>query len=95
MPAVQGATSAVRAELVHEVKHEANRLLVRRDGERVRGFTRKGHDWADRFPAIVDAALRVKAASFVIDGEAMITNANGTPRSAFSKSDGWPGQARP
>jgi ATP-dependent DNA ligase len=33
------------------------------------GFTRNGHDWADRFPAIVDAALRIKASSFPIDGE--------------------------
>jgi hypothetical protein len=23
-------------------------------------FTRYGHDWADRFPAIVDAALRIR-----------------------------------
>jgi hypothetical protein len=31
------------------------------------------HDWADRLPAIVVAALRIKAASFLIDGEAVIT----------------------
>jgi hypothetical protein len=36
---------------------------------RVRCFTRNGHDWADRFPAIVDAASRIKAQSFLIDGE--------------------------
>jgi ATP-dependent DNA ligase len=41
--------------------------MVRRDGARVRCFT-KG-DWADRFPAIVDAALLIKAASSLIDGE--------------------------
>ena len=44
---------------------------------RVRCFTRNGHDWADRFPAIVDAALRIKASSFVIDGEAVITSDDG------------------
>ena len=43
--------------------------MVRRDGSRVRCFTRNGHDWADRFPAIVDAAARLKAHSFLIDGE--------------------------
>jgi ATP-dependent DNA ligase len=37
-----------------------------------RCFTRNGHDWADRFPAIVDAAQRLKAPSFLIDGEAVI-----------------------
>jgi bifunctional non-homologous end joining protein LigD len=28
---------------VHEIKHDGYRLLVRRDGERVRLFTRRGH----------------------------------------------------
>jgi hypothetical protein len=51
--------------------------MVRRDGERVRCFTRGGYDRADRFPAIVEAASRVLASSFMIDGEAVI--ANGTP----------------
>ena len=44
-----------------------------------RCFTKGGHDWADRFPAIVDAALRIKAASFLIDGEAVIACDDGTP----------------
>jgi bifunctional non-homologous end joining protein LigD len=47
---------------VHEIKHDGYRLMVRRDGGRVRCFPRNGHDWADLFPAIVDAALRLKAA---------------------------------
>jgi len=33
---------------VHEIKHDGYRLIVRRDGLRVRCFTRNGHDWADR-----------------------------------------------
>jgi bifunctional non-homologous end joining protein LigD len=47
---------------VHEIKHDGYRLMLRRDGSRVRCFTRNGHDWADRFPAIVDAASRIKEA---------------------------------
>jgi bifunctional non-homologous end joining protein LigD len=46
---------------VHEVKHDGYRLMVRRDGERVRCFTKGGYDWADRFPAIVDTALRIES----------------------------------
>ena len=46
---------------VHEIKHDGYRLMVRRDGARVRCFTKSGHDWANRFPAIVDAALRLRA----------------------------------
>jgi hypothetical protein len=33
----------------------------------------------DRFPAIVDAALRIKAKSLLIDGEAVIAKEDGTP----------------
>ena len=33
---------------VHEIKHDGYRLMVRRDGERVR-CTRSGYDWAGRF----------------------------------------------
>jgi len=37
---------------IHEIKHDGYRLMVRRDGARVRCFTRNGHDWADRFAMI-------------------------------------------
>lgn len=49
---------------VHENKHDGDRLMVRRDGSRVRRFTRGGYDWADRFPTIAEAALRFQASSF-------------------------------
>ena len=64
---------------VHEIKHDGYRLMVRRDGLRVRCFTRNGNDWADRFPSIVEAAARLKAHSFLIDGEAVIVRDDGTP----------------
>jgi ATP-dependent DNA ligase len=63
---------------VHEIKHDGYRLMVRRDGPQVRCFTKGGHDWADRFPAIVDAVLRIKASSFLIDGEVVIARDDGT-----------------
>jgi ATP-dependent DNA ligase len=50
---------------VHEIKHDGYRLIVRRSGDRVRLFTRRGYDWSDRYPGIVEAAKRVKG-SFVI-----------------------------
>jgi bifunctional non-homologous end joining protein LigD len=64
---------------VHEIKHDGYRLMVRRDGARVRCFTRNGHDWSDRLPAIVEAAARLQAPSFLIDGEAVIARDDGTP----------------
>src|SRR5204863_8135181 len=60
-----------------EIKHDGFRLMVLRDGARVRCFTRNGYDWADRFPAIVDAARTIKAISFLIDGEAVICRQDG------------------
>ena len=64
-------------EWVHEIKHDGFRLMVRREGPRVRCFTRNGHDWSDRFPAIMDAASRLKAPSFLIDGEAVVCRPDG------------------
>jgi ATP-dependent DNA ligase len=62
---------------IHEIKHDGYRLMVRREGVRVRCFTKNGYDWTARFPAIVDAALRLKAQSFLIDGEAVIPRHDG------------------
>jgi ATP-dependent DNA ligase len=39
----------------------------------VRLFPRNGHDWTDRYPLIVEAALKNRSSSFVIDGEAVST----------------------
>src|SRR3954464_1080231 len=64
-------------EWVHEIKHDGFRLMVRREGSRVRCFTRGGYDWADRFPAIVEAAGRLKAQSFMIDGEVIVRRHDG------------------
>jgi bifunctional non-homologous end joining protein LigD len=52
-------------------------MLVRRDKAGVRLFTRNGHDWTGRFPLIARAALSLKAASCLIDGEAVACDDNG------------------
>jgi ATP-dependent DNA ligase len=62
---------------VHEIKHDGYRLMIKRYGENVRIFTRRGADWTKRFPAIVQAALKVKAKSFYIDGEGAVCDDNG------------------
>jgi ATP-dependent DNA ligase len=46
---------------VHEIKHDGFRLLARRGAQRVRLFTRNGHDWTERFPLIVEALNAIKA----------------------------------
>src|SRR5262249_12625924 len=62
---------------LHEVKHDGFRIMVRRDGDRVRPFTRNGHDWAEHYPAITAAAAGLRARSFLIDGEAVVPDAQG------------------
>src|SRR5215831_3864200 len=62
---------------VHEIKHDGYRLMVRRDPVGVRLLTRNGHDWSDRYPAIVEAVNRLKARSCLIDGEAVAGDETG------------------
>jgi bifunctional non-homologous end joining protein LigD len=62
---------------IHEIKHDGYRLIVVRDGARVRLFTRNGHDWTGRYPLIVEAALKNRQTSFVIDGEAVLLGVDG------------------
>jgi hypothetical protein len=45
---------------VHEIKDDGYRLTVRRDDRAVRLFTRRGHDWTDRYPAIAAAAAKLR-----------------------------------
>ena len=37
---------------LHEIKHDGYRLIVQREGKRVRLLTRRGYDWSDRYPLI-------------------------------------------
>jgi bifunctional non-homologous end joining protein LigD len=64
---------------LHEIKHDGFRMLVRRDAATVRLFTRNGRDWTGRFPLIAHAAMSLKAASCLIDGEAFACDGDGMP----------------
>ena len=64
-------------EWLHEIKHDGYRLIVQREGKRVRLFTRHGYDWTARYPLIVEAALCDRQTSFVIDGEAVLLGVDG------------------
>jgi bifunctional non-homologous end joining protein LigD len=46
---------------LHEVKYDGYRLRLERDGDRVRLITRGGYNWANRYPWIVEAALKNRA----------------------------------
>ena len=55
---------------IHEIKHDDFRIMARRDGDRVRVLSRKGHDFASRFPLAAAAVAALSARSRTIDGEA-------------------------
>jgi bifunctional non-homologous end joining protein LigD len=65
------------ADWVHEIKHDGYRLQVRREGDSVRLFTRRSHDWSARYPAIARTAAQLKARSFTLDGEAVVYGPDG------------------
>ena len=53
------------AAWVHEIKHDGYGLMARRDALSVgiRLLTRNGHDWASRYPLIVQAVDHLRARS--------------------------------
>jgi bifunctional non-homologous end joining protein LigD len=65
------------ASWVHEIKHDGYRLQVRRVGDQVRLFTRRGYDWSGRYPAIAVTETLVRARSFTLDGEAVVCGPDG------------------
>jgi bifunctional non-homologous end joining protein LigD len=67
----------VGRDWVHEIKHDGYRLQVRRDGDTVRLFTRRGYDWSTRYPAIVRTAAALRCTSLTIDGEAVVCGPDG------------------
>jgi len=62
---------------IHEIKHDGFRILGRRDAQGIRLFTRNGYDFTTRFPKIAEAMCRLSVGSCLIDGEAIVVDANG------------------
>jgi ATP-dependent DNA ligase len=66
-----------RPNWLHEVKYDGYRLRLERDCDRVRLITRGGYNWTDRYPWIVESALKNRFRQFVIDGEAVVLGVDG------------------
>ena len=63
---------------LHEIKHDGFRVMARKDGDRVRLYSRPGNDLTYRFSLIVEALLRLRARSCV-DGGAVCCDDDGRP----------------
>jgi bifunctional non-homologous end joining protein LigD len=62
---------------VHEVKHDGYPLIVRRQGEAVRLFTRRGYTGRAAIRRFASAAAKIRAQSFTLDGEAVVCGEDG------------------
>ena len=65
------------ANWIHEIKHDGYRLMARRDPVGIRLLTRNGHDWAARYPLIVEAVNHLRVRSVLIDGEVVCCDDRG------------------
>src|ERR1700730_3285146 len=62
---------------LHEIKHDGFRAIARKDGVRVKIYSRPGNDLTSRFPQIVEALSRLRSRSCIIDGEAVACGDDG------------------
>src|SRR6266849_4570684 len=62
---------------LHEIKHDGFRIIARKDGKRVKLYSRPGNDMTARFPLIVEALARLRSHSCIIDGEAVACRDDG------------------
>src|SRR5262249_181838 len=65
------------ARWAFEIKNHGFRLIARRDGDRVRVFSRNAKDWTGKMPLIVEAMLALPAKSATLDGEGVVVDRSG------------------
>src|ERR1700748_2402387 len=67
------------SQWLHEIKHDGFRVVARKDGDRVRLYSRPGNDLTYRFTLIVETVVRLRPRSCIIDGEAVCCGDDGMP----------------
>lgn len=62
----------------YEIKHDGFRFVCRRDGDRVRVFSRRRYDWTDRVQLIAEgvASLRVKSITLIAKASSAVRTAS-------------------
>src|SRR6201989_2425504 len=71
------ATLPSGGQWLHEIKHDGFRIIARKDGERVRLYSRPGNDSTRRFPLIVETLARLRSRSCITAGDAVACADNG------------------
>ena len=61
-------------------------FICRRNGDRVRVFSRRGHDWTVRVPRIAKALAALPVKSLTLDGEGVVCREDGAGRRSRRQS---------
>ncbi len=73
------APPAGAGDWVYEIKFDGYRLLARVDHGKAQLFTRNGHDWTHKLPALAEALGKLPISSAWLDGEIVVQGDKGTP----------------
>lgn len=66
-------------EWLYEIKFDGYRMLARIEGKKIQLFTRNGHDWSSKLPALIADLGKRNLASGWYDGEIVVLNDKGIP----------------
>jgi bifunctional non-homologous end joining protein LigD len=77
--ATQASGLPAHGQWIFEIKFDGYRMLARCDGERPRLFTRNGHDWSAKMPALIDALAALGLKGSWLDGEVVVLGPDGLP----------------
>jgi bifunctional non-homologous end joining protein LigD len=79
LPAHESPQPPTGQAWLHEIKHDGFRVIARKDGTRIKLYSRPGNDLTYRFTLIVEALARLRSRSCIIDGEAVCCGDDGMP----------------
>src|SRR5579859_4477318 len=81
-------------EWEYELKLDGYRLQAVKESQKVHLYSRRGNDFTKKFARIAIAVSKLKAASFILDGEAVAVDKQGRPsfqmlQNRSSLPSGW------
>lgn len=79
IPAVEG--------WAHEIKFDGYRAQAHINHDKVKLFTRRGHDWTDRFSSIAEALRTLPASTAILDGEIVVADPQGVSNFHWLQAD--------
>lgn len=63
---------------IHEIKFDGYRVQLHLANTEVTVYTRRGHDWTERFAKVAGDAWHIQAGSAIIDGAVVVPSPDGT-----------------